>query len=530
MLTKDAHTEIARSATVVGAGTLLSRVFGLIRDAVIGMVFPAATSLDAFFVAFGIPNLLRRLFGEGALNNAFVPVFSDYLANKPKDEAFRLARIVLTALLIVLTAICAVAMLFAPWIVKLQVLGWTGGQELGPEKVELTTRLLRIMLPYMILICLTAVAAAALNSMRHFAAGAFHPVLLNVSLIASALFLASGFREPAIALAVGVLIGGVLQLLLQVPPLWRRGFRFKPAIDVHNPGLKKVMALMLPATVGFGVVEINALVDRLIASFLPHGSVTYLYYANRLVQLPLALFGITVAVPLLPKLSTLHAQGDGEGFKSTFALGMRLIVFFTLPSSVGLILLREPIVNLLFERGEFTSTTTDAVAFALLYYSVGLFAFAATKLAATVFYSRKDARTPVIIASIALVANVVLNIILMQFLAHAGLALASSISSLINFVLLVYLAGKRGVVAVEKSDWASMVKSIAATALMALVCLLLLGSVGYDPSASFAVKLGQLAVTLLGSLATFILASRLLKCDELSLFLTSFKRRLRPSR
>jgi len=282
---------------------------------------------------------------------------------------------------------------------------------------------------------------------------------------------------------------------------------------------------MLPAMLGFGVVEINTYVDMLLASFLAPGSNSYLFFANRLVQLPLALFGIAVATPILPKLSKLFAQGRTEEFQSTFGLGMRLIVFFTLPSTAGLILLRKPIVNLLFERGAFTRETTDAVAFALLFYAMGVFAFAAVKLAATVFYAQKDTKTPVIVATVALVSNVILNIILMQFLAHGGLALASSIASFLNFGLLVFLAGKKAIARLARTDMAAMLKAVIATLVMTLGCLALRTLVGYDFAAPFGQRLLQLAAILVGSVLMFVWISKLLRCEELGLFISSFTRR-----
>lgn len=520
---KKSGEDIARAASVVGAGTLLSRILGLLRDVIITSLFPAGTSLDAFVVAFRIPNLLRRLFGEGALNAAFVPVFSEYLTKRTRREAFDLARTVITALLVILAVITALAIVFAPQFLNIQVSGWADGA--GESKIELTTRLLRLMFPYVILICLTALAAAMLNTMRHFASGAFYPALLNVSIIGSALLLSGYFDEPVTALAVGVLVGGVLQLLLQAPPLLKRGFSFKPMLQLRHPGLRRIMLLMLPAMLGFGVVEINSYVDMLLASFLAPGSNSYLFFANRLVQLPLALFGIAVATPILPKLSKLAARGETSKFSSTFGLGMRLIVFFTLPSTAGLILLRRPIVNLLFERGAFTRETTDAVAFALLFYAMGVFAFAAVKIAATGFYARKDTKTPVIVATVALVSNIILNLILMQYLAHGGLALASSISSFINIALLLLFAKRKAIVSFGKSDIAAMLKAVIATLVMMLGSIALQSLIGYDFAASFGQRLLQLTAILVGSVVVFAGCSKLLRCEELGLFISSFTRK-----
>lgn len=518
--TRGGDREITRAASVVGAGTLFSRVLGLIRDVTLTSLFPAGTSLDAFVVAFRIPNLLRQLFGEGALNAAFIPVFSEYLTKRSRREAFDLARMVLTGVLLVLGVITVLVIVLAPWFLRIQVSGWTDSS--SADKIELTTRLLRLMFPYIILVCLTSVAAAMLNTMRRFASGAFYPALLNISLIGSALLLSGYFDQPVMALAVGVIVGGVLQLLLQVPPLVRSGFHYRPMLQLRHPGLRRIMLLMLPAMLGFGVMDINAYVDMLLASYLPAGSNSYLFFANRLVQLPLALFGIAVATPILPKLSKLVAQGKTSEFSSTFGLGMRLMAFFTLPSTAALILLRRPIVNLIFERGAFTRENTDAVAFAVLFYALGLFAFAAVKLVATVFYAQKDTKTPVITGVIALVSNIVLNLILMQFLAHGGLALATSISSFINFFLLVRKAKKKTSISLGRSDVSAMVRAVAASAIMTLGCIALYWLLGYDFAASFGQRLVQLAAIVAGTLGVFAAGSKLLGCEELGLFVSSF--------
>jgi len=520
------YTQITRAAGVVASGTLASRILGLFRDVIIAMKFPAATSCDAFVVAFRIPNLLRRLFGEGGLNAAFVPVFSEYLSKKGRNEAFELASVVLSTLAVVLAVISAAGIVLSPLIVKIQVWGWAAGATpLGPDKLWLTSLLLRLMFPYIILICLTALSAAMLNTMKHFASGAFAPALLNISLILSALFLGRYFEQPVIALAIGVLAGGLLQLLLQVPPLLRRHFSFRPLVRLSHPGLRRIALLMLPAAVGFGVAELNTYVDMFLASFLAPGSNSFLYFANRLVQLPLALFGIAVATPILPRLSILAAKRETTQFARTVIVGVRLVAFFALPSMAGLILLRRPIVNLLFQRGSFSEATTEAVAYTLAFYALGLFAFAAVKVFASAFYAHKDTKTPVKAGAVAMLANVVLNIILMQFFAYAGLAFASSISSFINLAILLVIARKSLGVRPDRTEALRLFKTALATLLMAAGCIALLSLVGYNLEASFADRLLRLAAILLGSVAIFGVSSRLLGCQELHLLLSSFTRR-----
>ena len=427
-------SQVIKAAGVVGAATLLSRTLGYIRDAVIAWYFGAGLNSDAFIAAFRIPNLLRKLLGEGSISNAFVPVLTDYLAKDGKDEAFRLARSALWVLSIILVAVSIGGIILSPLIVKIIAPGFMD----SPGKISLTITLTRIMFPYIFFIGLVALCMGILNVFGHFAAPALAPVLLNLAMIASVLFLCPHLSKPVLGLAVGVLAGGILQLVLQLPALVRKGFIWRQKTKIFHPGLRKIGQLMPPVILGGAVYQINVLVGTLLGSFLQEGSVTILYFADRLVQFPLGIFAIAAATAVLPSLSRQATLGDIEALKDTFGYAVRLTLFLTIPSMVGLIILREPIITLLFQRGEFSLQAARLTARALLYYAVGLWAFSAVRIVAATFFALKDTRTPMIMATVSILANIVLGIVLMRPLDHGGLALATSLASVLNLGLLVH--------------------------------------------------------------------------------------------
>jgi putative peptidoglycan lipid II flippase len=424
---------VTKAAGVVGSATLLSRIFGFVRDVVIAGFFGAGLSSDAFFVAFRIPNLLRRLFAEGSLSVSFIPVFTEYLSKRGQDDAFELARSAVRLLSILLVVATIAGIFMAPIIVRIIAPGFADSS----EKLSLTIFLTRIMFPYIFFIGMVALAMGILNVLGHFAAPALAPVLLNVSIIAAAFLISPHLSDPVVGLACGVLIGGFLQLLLQLPFLIKKGFFFWEKAKIFHPGLKKIGRLMLPTIFGAAVYQINIMVGTLLASMLAEGSVSYLYYADRLVQFPLGIFAIATATAVLPSLSRQAAENDLSALKDTFSFAMRLVFFITVPAMVGLIILREPIVALLFKRGVFDARATRLTAYALLYYAIGLWAFSAVRIVVSTFYSLQDTRTPVRAAVIAVCANILLGIILMVPMNHGGLALATSLASMVNLLLLV---------------------------------------------------------------------------------------------
>jgi len=452
---------VTKAAGIVGSATLLSRIFGLVRDVVLAWFFGAGLISDAFFVAFRIPNLLRRLFAEGSLSIAFIPVFTEYLTNQGREEAFKMARSAVRLLSILLAAIAVVGILIAPLIVRIIAPGFSD----SPEKYMLTVTLTRIMFPYIFFISLVALFMGILNVLGHFAAPALAPVLLNIAIICSVFLISPHMGDPVTGLAIGVLIGGGLQLILQMPFLIKKGFYFWQKATLYHPGLKRVGILMVPAVFGAAVYQVNILVDTFLASLLADGSISYLYYADRLVQFPLGIFAIATATAVLPSLSRQAAEKDLPAFKDTFSYAMKLVFFIIIPSMVGLIVLREPIVALLFKRGAFDAETVRLTADALLYYAIGLWAFSAVRIIVNAFYALQDTKTPVRMAVISVIAKIVFSVILMQWLAHGGLALSTSLASMLNFGLLIQaLRKKLGFV-----GWRSITASVSKTTICSLV-------------------------------------------------------------
>lgn len=516
--------KVTKAAGIVGLATLLSRILGFIRDMVIARYFGAGFSTDAFFVAFRIPNLLRRLFAEGSLSIAFIPVFTEHLKNNGKDQAFQMARSALRLLAVILVLVTITGILLAPAVVHVIAPGFSD----SPDKHELTVLLTRIMFPYVFFICLVALCMGILNVLGHFAAPALAPVFLNLAIIASVFLISPEMEAPVLALAFGVLAGGVLQLLLQLPFLIKKGFLFWEKAALYHPGLKKIGKLMLPAIFGAGVYQVNILAGTLLASLLEEGSISYLYYADRLVQFPLGVFAISTATAILPSISRQAAEKDYESVKETFAYAMRLIFFITLPSMVGLIVLREPIVKILFQRGSFSAEATQMTAYALLCYAVGLWAFSAVRVVVSTFYALSDTKTPVKIAIISIAANIILGILLMWPLGHGGLALATSLASMMNFgMLVIALRTRLGAI-----GWRNMCFSI----LRSFVCALLMGIVVWVLSCLIIPDQGSLWEKLAGvsasvalGLLLYIFLSFLVKSPELEYIYYIFKKRRRTS-
>ncbi|UCG67290.1 MAG: murein biosynthesis integral membrane protein MurJ [Deltaproteobacteria bacterium] len=512
---------VTKAAGIVGIFTFLSRILGLARDILIANFFGSGMSADAFFVAFRIPNLLRRLFAEGSFSVAFIPVFTEYLQKRSKQEAFVLARVVLTFLIILLTAITLVGIILSPLIVRIIAPGFGG---IG-EKYALTVLLTRIMFPYIFLVSLLALFMSILNSLKHFAAPAMAPVFLNLSMIGALLFLAPSMKTPTVGLAIGVIVGGFLQVALQIPFLVGKGFSFGLAWNPAHPALKKIGALMVPIIFGSAIYQINQLVGTLLASLLREGSVSYLYYADRLVQFPLGVFAIAISTAVLPSLSREAAEGDLARLKETLSHALRLTMFITIPAMIGLIILREPIIRLLFQRGAFDPTTTNMTARALLYYSIGLWAFAALRVFVSAFYSLQDTKTPVKVAVVAMLVNIILSVILMHTaLEHGGLALALSLASTLQLVMLIVLLRKRlggiggSVVA------ASMVRSLLASLIMG-ACIYLLAFkilVGVLGQGVFSLAFGIFVVVCAG-LVIFLISAKVLGSQELSYLTNLFK-------
>jgi len=426
----NSNYRVAKYTGIVMVATLLCRILGLGREMVISNQFGAGLETDAFFVAFMIPNLLRSFLGEGALNTTFIPVFSDYLAyhNQKKADAF--ASNVLNILIITLVVIILLGIWGAPLIVNIVASGFK--QE--PEKFELTVRLTKIMFPYIGFAAVAALFMGILNSYRQFFIPAFAPAMLNIGIISFAFLYST--KMGIYSLTIGVIIGGLVQALIHIPALIKKHFNYQMIVDFHEPGIRNLFHLLMPAMFGLAIDKINFVVDRIIASYLAHGSISALYYANRLMQFPLGVFGIALSIAILPTLSRHVAKKEFEEMRDSFFFGVKILSFFILPSTVGLIVLSHPIIRLFYEHGLFSSQDTRLTEIALVCYTVGLFAMATLRLIISTFYALKDTKTPLKIGIFVVIFNIILDLILVRYLAHAGIALATSIAAMIHLIIL----------------------------------------------------------------------------------------------
>jgi putative peptidoglycan lipid II flippase len=423
----------------IGAATLASRVLGFLRDMIVALAFGAGPVTDAFFVAFRIPNILRRLLAEGALSTAVIPVFTEYAVTRPRDELIRMLRALLSAALLVLVVTTVAGVVAAPWVVTFIAPGF--GTD--PAQLELSVRLTRIMFPYLVLVGLAAFAMGVLNSQGRFFAAALGPAVLNVGMIAAVLALATRVDPPILALALGVLVGGVGQLLVQIPTLRSLGLLVPPSGELGHPALGRVARLLLPAVFGLAAVQVMVFVNTLLASLLPAGSISFLYYADRVMEFPLGVFGIALASAALPAMSRQAAAGDTPGVAGTVNFALRLATFVSVPATVGLIVLSTPITRVLFERGRFGPSDTEATAVALVWYAAGLVGFAGARIAAQAFYAITEPATAVKLGALAIVANLIAAIVLMGPMGHAGLAAASSFGAYVNLAGLLWAARRR---------------------------------------------------------------------------------------
>ncbi len=519
------QSKMTRAAGVIGVWTGISRILGFVRDMVIALFMGAGVGADAFFVAFRIPNLLRRLFGEGALTAAFIPTFVEYLHRDGMEEAFRVARICLSAVVILLGATVILGVLASPEIVTLIAPGFSD----LPEKFALTVDLNRIMFPYIFFISLVALSSGILNSLGHFAAPAASPTLLNLAMIGSISLLSGvyGF-EPYYGLAVGVLVAGLIQLAVQVPFLLRKGFTPWLLFDFKHPALKKVAALFAPAAMAGAVYQVNVMIGTILASYLPQGSVSWLYYADRLVELPLGIFAIALGTAILPSMSRQAGAGDLEGLADSVGFAVRFIAFFIIPASVGLIILREPIVACLFQRGAFTYQDTQASAYALLWYTTGLWAFSGLKVINQAFFALKDTKTPLYVAILAVVINFIFGITLMSYMAHGGLALATGIAAGVNVLTLYYILRKRLIAIDEIKALVSLGKILAASLLMGLIVFGLKSYGSWEAGLTLHNAL-VLGTTIISGVLIYSLSAYCLKCRELGAVMNLMSRKARKN-
>jgi putative peptidoglycan lipid II flippase len=468
---KAGAARLVRSAGKVGLATMASRVLGLFRDVVFASLFGAGDQMDAFRVAFRIPNLVRDLFAEGAMSAAFVPTFTRHLQQAGREGAWRLGNLVISMLLLATGLIALTGMLAADPLTR----AFASSYAEVPGKLELTVSLTRVMFPFLMMVAAAVAFMGMLNSLRHFFLPALSPAMFNVGAIFAAFAFVPAMGPlgwpPTMGLALGTLLGGLLQLLIQWPALRREGFRFRFELAPRDPGMREVLRLMIPGTVGLAAVQINIFVNTVLATGQGTGAVSWLDYAFRLMYLPIGLFGVSVATAALPTVSSFAAREDMAGVRATVSSGLRLMLMLNVPATVGLIALAAPIVGLIYERGRFEASDTAATAAALIFYAPGLIGYSAVKIASPTFYALRDSRTPVIVSMLSVLANVVLNLALVRVLGYRGLALGTALSALLNAgMLIALLRGRIGGLDGRRVA-AALLKIAAASAVMAVVAV-----------------------------------------------------------
>lgn len=498
---------LLKASGVTGSMTMVSRVLGLLRDIVIARVFGTTDAADAFFLANKIPNFMRRLFAEGAFNQAFVPVLSEYRSQRPHDDVRLLINSVsgsLGGLLLLVTLIVLVA---APYIAIPIAFGWYSTET---DKFLLFVEMLRITFPYLLLVSMTALCGAVLNSYGRFAVPAITPALLNISLISCSFLLAPYMREPELALAWGVLIAGIAQLLFQLPFLARMKLLPKPGPAKDKEGVARIKRLMVPALFGVSVSQINLLLDTVIASLLVTGSVSWLYYSDRLMELPLGTFGIAIAIVVLPSLSRKHAEASLDEFRDTLDWALRLVCIIALPATIGLLLVAEPLLITLFEGENFTQEDVLNSSGSLKAYAVGLLAFMAIKIFAPGYYARQNTRTPVRIGIIAMFTNMLLNLVFyLNGFAHVGLALATSLAAFVNAGLLWMGLRREGVFRFQPGWMQFLFQLIIANGAMVLFLLFFADSWQDWSSRSIGVQVVNLLALVFGAILIYLATLRI---------------------
>lgn len=491
--------------------TLISRILGFVRDMIFALYFGATGLSDTFFAAFRIPNLLRELFAEGSMSSAFIPVLTEYREKYGEEEANRLVRIVFTFISIVVSVICLLGIVFSPAIVTVIAPGFLN----SPEKFSLTVLLTRIMFPFLLFISLAALIMGALNTKKVFFIPALAPALLNIVLILSIIFFESRTKQPIMAAAIGVLIGGFVQFAFQLPVFLKKGYKLGLDTAFRHPGLKKISILLIPATLALSVNQVNIVVSNILASYLPPGSITYLFYSMRLIQFPIGIFGVAMGMAVLPTLSEHAARGEFDKLRDDFSFALRLLFFITIPSMAGLIFLRDPIVNLLFQRGKWDYAATAGTSQALLFYSLGIWAVVGVRVVAASFYSMQDTKTPVKIAVVAMTVNVALSLLLMKPMKHSGLALANAIASSVNFTFLfIMLKKKLGRIEGRKIS-ISFIKITVASAVTGLISWFITRGDMWMQDGRAIEKAAILTAVIVSYLAVYIFIMRLLGSEEL---------------
>lgn len=502
--------QILQALASVGGATLLSRVLGFARDMVVALAFGAGMTTDAFFVAYRIPNMLRRLLGEGALSAAMVPVVTEYATRRAAPEAARMLRAVLGAAVLVLAVATILGVLLAPGIVRVMAPGFAR----DPGQEALASLLARVMFPYLALVGLSAFAMGALNAHGRFFAPAVAPAVQNVGMILCVLVLARHVDPPILSLAIGVVLGGVGQLVVQLPDLRRSGCLVGPSGEITHDAVRQVGRLLLPSVVGLAAVQVNVFVITLLASLLAPGSISFLYYADRVMEFPLGIFGVALASAALPSMARQASAGDRGGLATTLGFALRMSMFVSIPATVGLVLLRTPITRVLFQRGRFTAADTAATAEALLWFAVGLAGIAGARIAAQAFYALRAPGVAVRFGVLAVAVNIAAALALMQPFGHSGLAAASSVAAYVNLAGLVWAARHR----LGPIGGTALATSIARTSAAAVPLAILCQGAQWvwPPSPELAVDVAWLGATIVGAVALFVATAWWLGAPELT--------------
>ncbi|QQS34059.1 MAG: murein biosynthesis integral membrane protein MurJ [Acidobacteriota bacterium] len=552
--------KVARFAGIASIAILFSRFFGLIREIIFAKYFGAGFLYDAFIVGFRVPNLLRDLFAEGALSNAFVKIFTDYITNRSEAEAWRLASLVFNVLAVVMSIITIAGIFLSPLFVKIITYNYLGDPNhyYPAEKAALATVLMQIMFPFILLVAMAALAMGVLNTKGRFGIPASASTAFNIASIvvglALAYWLSGGGWErsidklsiPAdtaqwaiIGMAIGTLVGGAAQLLIQIPSLYKVGFRFRLNFNLRDEGLHRVMRLMAPAIIGTGAIQIKVLVDTIVASGIDGGA-SWLSYAFRLMMFPIGVIGVSVGTAAIPTLSRLASEGNTVRFRNTLSDAVKLVILVAVPSACGLIVLSEPIISLLFQRGEFTPFDTDMTAWALTGYAIGLAGYASIKVLSPGFFALEDGKTPMLVSLASIVIHVPASFLLMQLLStvgvtpdrpngygHVGVALATTLVSIANFLALVFLMRRRIKRINGGEILASLAKTAAASVIMSAAAFEVYHSIkGIFPHKVLLTQIFDAFVPIAAAVLVFVIAAKLLRISEMEKIFGVFQKKL----
>jgi putative peptidoglycan lipid II flippase len=505
---------ILKSASIISLVTIVSRILGYVRDQRIALLLGTTPAADAYVLAYRIPNLFRRLVAEGSMTASFIPVFTGYMREKSPEEVWDFANRLFWTLALVAAVITILGMVFSPSVVHV----FAGKNIAGAQAVELN----RIIFPYLFFIALAALAMGILNCFHVFGLPAATPVFLNIATILFTFAVVRQyFKDSATAIAVGVLVGGVLQFLIQVPHLVQKGMKFDFGLSFSHPGIRNVARLMIPRLFGIGIGQINLLIDTRFAtaSIMPEGSLASLYLADRVMELVLGGYAIAVATAILPMMSHQAAARDFDGLKKTLTFSVRIVAFITIPAALGLMILREPIVRVLFQHGQFVAESTKLTARALLYYAIGLPALASVKLIVPAFYSTKDTKTPVIVASMSLIMNILLNIIFLQFffakVKNGGPALATALASFLDFFALFIIFRVRYGALGTMEILRSFSKIFLCSGIMGVGCWLGLRNTEFTLHSRFFVQLSVFAGLIVGATVLYLALAWIFRCREI---------------